>query len=188
MPQQIASSPPIIETSRLRLRHMRVPEDVGFVLRLLNDSEFLQHIGDKCVRTEPDARRYIEEGPRASYERLGFGLYTVVLEASGESIGICGLLKRESLTDVDIGYAFLPQFRGKGYAFEAAAAVMQYGFRTLDLPRIIALVYPENERSIRLVEKLGLRRHARVVLAGDTRESLLFGPVAAGADKLPLGT
>src|SRR4051812_28053941 len=171
-------SPPaaVIETARLRLRHMTVPDDVAFVLDLLNEPGFLQYIGDKGVRTDEDARRYIENGPRASYARFGFGLYTVVLKASGESTGICGLVKRESLNDVDVGFAFLPQFRGAGYAIEAAAAVVRHGLDVLRLPRIVALTDPANERSIRLLEKLGLRSRGPIVLDGDARETLLFGP------------
>jgi [ribosomal protein S5]-alanine N-acetyltransferase len=175
---RLPSPPAVIETPRLLLRHMTVRADTAFVLALLNDPLFLEYIGDKGVRTESDAGRYIDEGPRASYDRFGFGLCTVVLKASGEPMGICGLVKREFLDDLDIGYAFLPAFRGRGYAFEASAAVMRYGFDVLGLPRILALTHPDNDRSIRVLEKLGLRCTGRVVIAGERRETLLFGPPA----------
>jgi len=175
-PSDQSTSPAVvIDTARLRIRHMTVAEDTAFVLELLNDPGFLQYIGDKRVRTDEDARRYIENGPRASYARFGFGLYTVVLKASGESTGICGLVKRESMNDVDVGYAFLPRFRGAGYAIEAASAVVRHGLDVLHLPRIVALTDPANARSIRLLEKLGLSSRGPIVLTGETRETLLFG-------------
>ena len=139
-----------------------------------------EDIGDKGVRTDEDARRYIESGPRASYARLGFGLYTVVLKTSGESTGICGLVKRESLNDVDVGYAFLPQFRGAGYAIEAASAVVQHGLDVLRLPRIVALTDPAMSARIRRPEKLRPRCRGPIVLEGDARETLLFGPGSIG--------
>jgi RimJ/RimL family protein N-acetyltransferase len=179
VPDRRSRQPPapaaVIETARLRLRHMLVPDDIAFVVELLNEPGFLQYIGDKGVRTDEDARRYIENGPRASYARFGFGLYTVVLKTSGEPAGICGLVKRDSLNDVDVGYAFLPQFRRAGYAIEAAAAVVRHGLDVLRLPRIVALTDPANERSIRLLEKLGLCCRGPIVLTGEARETLLFG-------------
>ena len=169
----------VLETPRLVVRRMTAPDDVGFVLRLLNDPGFLEHIGDKGVRTEEDAERYIDEGPGTSYRRFGYGLYAVVCKASGDSLGICGLVKRESLDDVDIGYAFLPESRGQGYALEAATAVMHHARDTFGLRRVVALTNPRNERSIRLLEKLGLRLERTIVLAGETRVTLLFGPAEA---------
>jgi RimJ/RimL family protein N-acetyltransferase len=173
---EVRSDPVVLETPRLVVRRMTAPDDVGFVLRLLNDRGFLEHIGDKGVRTDEDAERYIAEGPRASYQRFGYGLYTVVSKASGTALGICGLVKRESLDDVDIGYAFLPESRGQGYALEAATAVMDYARDTVGLHRVVALTNPRNDRSIRLLEKLGLRLQRTIVLAGETRVTLLFGP------------
>ena len=178
----------VIETPHLLLRYMTVQEDAEFVLRLLNDPAFIQNIGDKGVRSIEDAGRYIDEGPRASYARFGFGLYTVVVKASGESIGICGLVKRDFLDDVDMGYALLPQFRGMGYAIEAASAAMRYGADTLRIPRIVAITHPENERSIRVLEKLGLQSKGVLVLKGETRPTLLFAPPAETEDRPPLAT
>jgi RimJ/RimL family protein N-acetyltransferase len=109
------------------------------------------------VRTEEDARRYIRAGPLDSYERLGFGLYLVALKATGEPIGICGLLKRDWLEDVDVGFAFLEPFRSQGFGFESAQAVLAYGRSALGLERILAIVSPDNEASICLLQKLGFR-------------------------------
>jgi RimJ/RimL family protein N-acetyltransferase len=118
--------------------------DAEFILALLNDPSFLRFIGDKGVRTVDDAREYISNGPLASYERFGFGLYLTERKDDGVPIGICGLLKREALKDVDVGFAFLPRFWSKGYAFESASAVMAYGRNVLGLS-IVAIISPDNE-------------------------------------------
>ncbi len=164
----------IIETERLVIRRLSI-DDAEFILDLLNQPSFLRYIGDKQVRNSADAIRYIETGPIASYERFGFGLYLVELKESGESIGICGLLKRDSLPDVDVGFAFLPSYWAHGYAFESAAAVMNYGREVLALRRIVAITSPDNESSIRLLEKIGLRFERMIKLASDQPEVRLFG-------------
>lgn len=146
----------LIETNRLRIRWLE-RDDAAFILALVNDPDWIRHIGDKNVRDLDDARRYIAEGPVAMYERHGFGLNAVVLKATGEPIGICGILKRESLEWPDLGFAFLPAHRGRGYAHEAAAAVMGHARSVLGLGRIAAVVSPGNDDSVRLLEKLGLR-------------------------------
>ena len=128
----------ILETERLTLRQMRV-EDAEFIFELVNEAAFIRNIGDKGVRTLEDARNYILNGPVASYAKFGFGLYLVTLRATGEAIGICGLLKRDSLEDVDVGFALLEKFRRKGFAYESAAAVMEYGRNELGLKRIVAI-------------------------------------------------
>jgi RimJ/RimL family protein N-acetyltransferase len=117
---------------------------------------------------------YIQNGPVASYERLGFGLYLVELREAEVPIGICGLLKRETLKDVDVGFAFLPAFWSKGYAFEAASAVMEYGRNVLGIGRIVAITSPENESSIRLLEKMGLKFERQMVLSEGAPEIKLF--------------
>lgn len=163
----------VIETGRLRLRRLLVG-DAEFVLRLLNEPSFIQHIGDKGVRTIDDARAYILNGPVASYEKLGFGLWLVEETASEAPAGICGLLKREVLADVDIGYAFLPEFWSRGYAFESASAVVSYAWNTLKLKRVVAVVNADNESSIRLLEKLGFHYERMVRLEAGTPEIKLF--------------
>ena len=146
----------VLETERLILRHFNL-DDAPFVLTLLNEPSFLQYIGDKKVRTLDDARQYITNGPRASYERHGFGLYRVELAGSNTPIGMCGLLKRDELPDPDIGFAFLPDYWNKGFAFEAATAVLTHAREQLKLHRVLAIVNPDNDASIKLLEKLGLR-------------------------------
>ncbi len=146
--------PAILETERLRLRELAAA-DAPFILALLNDPDWIRFIGDRGVRTAEQARGYIESGPMAMYARLGFGLWHVGLREGGEPLGICGLIKRDSLEDVDLGFAFLPQHRGRGYAFEAAVASRDYGVRELGLERIVAITSPENAASARLLERLG---------------------------------
>jgi RimJ/RimL family protein N-acetyltransferase len=153
---------PALASERLVLRALTFG-DAAFVVELLNDPGFLRFVGDRGVRTEEDARAYLERGPLASYARHGFGLYGVVTRDSGEACGLCGLLRRDWLDAPDVGFAFLPRFRGRGYALEAARAVLDDAARRLALPRVVAIVSPANERSLRLLAKLGFRheREAR---------------------------
>ncbi len=146
----------VVQTERLVLRRLTT-DDAPFILELLNDPAFLRYIGDKGVRTPADACRYIETGPMASYERHGFGLYRVELTDGGEPIGMCGLLKRDYLPDVDIGFALLPRYRSKGYTLEAASAVLAHARDTLGLRRVLAITSPDNVASIGLLEDLGFR-------------------------------
>ena len=146
----------LLETERLILRHFNT-DDAPFILALLNEASFLRYIGDKKVRTLDDARQYILNGPVASYERHGFGLYQVELKDTHTPIGMCGLLKREELPQPDIGFAFLPDFWNKGFAFEAAITVLTYAREPLQLDGLLAIVNPDNEPSIRLLEKLGFK-------------------------------
>lgn len=164
----------ILETERLTLCRLTA-DDAAFILKLLNDAKFLRYIGDRGVKTLDDARRYILSGPVESYERLGFGLYLTKLKDEGTPIGICGLLKRISLTDVDVGFAFLPEFRRKGYAYESASAVLDYGKTILGLDRIVAVTSSDNHRSIKVIKKLGLTYRKIIKLPDDKEVSKLFG-------------
>jgi RimJ/RimL family protein N-acetyltransferase len=149
--------------------------DAEIMLRILNEPSFLQNIGDKGVRTIADARAYILDGPIASYERLGFGMWLVEMKDSGVPIGICGLLKRDALEDVDIGYALLPEFWAKGYALEAVSAVLSYARDMLGLTRVVAITNVDNQSSIRLLEKLGFTYEKMVRLSAGAPEINLFG-------------
>lgn len=162
-----------LETDRLRLRRISV-DDAEFILRLLNEPSFIQNIGDRGVRTIEDARAYILKGPIASYEKFGFGLLLVAEKETGVPVGICGLLKRDVLEDVDIGYALLPEFWSRGYALESASAVMSYASEKLGSKRVLAVVNPNNQSSIRLLEKLGFQYDRRVRLSDDAPEIKLF--------------
>jgi RimJ/RimL family protein N-acetyltransferase len=163
----------ILETERLILRRVRA-EDSEFMLELLNDPGWLRFIGDKGVRTLDAARDYISQTLVALYERLGFGLYLTELKDEGVPVGICGLIKRDSLEDVDIGFAFLPKFRRQGYAYESALGVMAYGKRAFGLKRIVAITSLDNDGSARLLEKLGFHLEGTIKLSADGEEVKLF--------------
>ncbi|WP_234735963.1 GNAT family N-acetyltransferase [Tellurirhabdus bombi] len=162
----------IAETDRLTLSQISLQED-AFILELLNTPSWLQFIGDRGVKNLDDARNYLQNGPLASYERLGFGLYLVALKDTKTPIGLCGLIKRDSLEDVDLGFAFLPAYEGQGYGYEAASAVMNHARNTLNLQRIVAITLPDNQRSVRLLERLGLHFEKWVETNGESLK--LFG-------------
>lgn len=164
----------VIETERLSLREMS-GADAAFILELLNDPGFIRFIADRGVRTPEGAARYIEERFAESYRQNGFGLWLV--EAKNEKVpaGICGLLKRGApVPGVEVGYAFLPSFRSRGYASEAASAAKGYARDVLGLPRLYAVVNPDNAASIRVLEKLGMRFERAVRLAGEESDIKLF--------------
>lgn len=163
----------IIETERLLLREI-TEDDAEFILELLNEPGWIRNIGDRGVRTIDDARRYIADRFVAGYERFGFGLYLVELKESGASAGMCGLVRRDSLEDVDIGFAFLERFWSRGYAFESASAVMDYARNALGLKRIVAIVSPDNRGSIKVLEKIGLHFERMIRMPGDAEEIKLF--------------
>jgi RimJ/RimL family protein N-acetyltransferase len=169
----VKSYPKVLETKRLVLRRLRAG-DAAFILQLVNEPAWVRYIGDKGIRTLEEARDYIENGPVAMYQRFGFGLYLVELRESAEPIGICGLIKREALEEIDLGFALLSAFRGKGFAFEAAAAVMEYGWRTFAIPRLLAITSQDNHVSGRLLEKLGFRFERLIQLDADSPEVKLF--------------
>lgn len=167
----------ILDTARLTLREL-TEDDSAFILRLLNEPSFVRFIGDRGVRTIDDAHRYLLNGPIGSYARFGFGLYLVQLRAEETSIGICGLIKRENLDDVDIGFAFLPKFWSNGYAVESGAAVLTHGRDVIGLKRIVAIVSPDNERSMAVLEKLGLRFERFIAWPNDGSQLKLYATEA----------
>jgi ribosomal-protein-alanine N-acetyltransferase len=163
----------VIETERLTLREVS-EADAGFVLELLNDADFKRNIADRGVRTLEDARAYISERFAESYRRHGFGLWLVETKETGEAAGVCGLVKRDVLPGIDIGYAFLPAFRARGYAHESASAVLRYARDVLGLKRLYAIVNPDNAGSIRVLERLGMKFERMASLAAEEPEVKLF--------------
>jgi RimJ/RimL family protein N-acetyltransferase len=164
----------VIQTDRLLLRQLEL-NDAEFILELLNEPQFLRYIGDKGVRTLGDARSYILQGPRDSYEKHGFGLYAACL-LDGTPAGICGLVRRDGLEDVDVGFAFLSRHRARGYAVESASAVLAHAKRVLRLQRIVAIASPDNFASIAVLEKIGLKFERMIRLTEHSPELKLFGP------------
>lgn len=162
----------IADTARLLVRKP-VLDDAAFILRLLNEPSWLLYIGDRNVRTLREAQLYLQNGSIRSFERLGFGFGTVILKSSDEPIGICGLVKRDFLDHPDLGFAFLPEFTGKGYAFEAATGVIQFAVEKLKLPQLLAFTIRENTASIKLLHKLGFAFQREIL--HDQEELLLYG-------------
>ena len=163
----------VIETARLRLREM-ADDDAPFILEVLTDPDFVANVGDRGVHELAGARRYILEGPGASYVKYGFGLYLVERLAEQAPLGMCGLLRRDSHPDVEIGFAFVPRARGHGFALEAAQATLDFAQRTLGIPRIVALAKPDNHPSIRILEGIGMRFERMVRFTTDGKECGLF--------------
>ena len=162
----------VIRTERLVLRRLELT-DAGFILELLNEPSFHRFIGDKGVRNLGDAREYISKGPIDSYERNGFGLYAACLR-DGTPVGICGLVKRHGLADVDVGFAFLSRYGSKGYAVESSSAVLMHARQVLHLQRVVAITAAENRRSIAVLEKIGLKFERTIRLEADPEELKLF--------------
>lgn len=169
----------VVETERLILRKFTL-QDAPFVLNLVNTPTWLRFIGDRNVHSIEDAERYLLNGSLKSYREHGFGFYAVISKDNFECLGMCGLVKRDSLEDVDIGFAFLPNSAGKGYGFEAATATMNLAKNTLKLKRIIAIVDPENEISIGLIKKIGLTYEKMIQLSPDDIELMLWGKSLMG--------
>jgi RimJ/RimL family protein N-acetyltransferase len=157
----------ILQTERLRIRHFE-GADAAFIVELLNEPSWLQYIGDKGIHTVSDARRYLENGPLAMYARLGFGLYMVERKERGEPLGMCGLIKRDTLPDVDLGFAFLSRFCRNGFAYESACAVIAHAKRQLGIDRMVAITKPGNRASISLLLKLGFTlERSDLAMAGE---------------------
>jgi RimJ/RimL family protein N-acetyltransferase len=163
----------IIQTKRLNLSNLTTG-DAAFIYELLNLAGWLKYIGDRNIKTLDDAKNYVLNGPAKSYEANGFGLYLVKLKNENTSVGICGLIKRETLEDVDIGFAFLPQFFGKGYALEAATATLDFAKNKLKLKRVVAITVEYNHKSISLLEKTGMHFEKKIKLPNDEEELMLF--------------
>lgn len=163
----------ITETNRLSLRWVE-ESDAGFILTLLNEPGWLQYIGDKGVHTLEDANRYILNGPRAMYEQKGFGLFLAERKLDHTPIGLCGLIKRDGLEDVDIGFAFLSDYQSQGYAYEAACATVEFA-KEAGIKRLVAITSKDNDPSSKLLEKLGMTFEGYVTLPNDTEELKKYG-------------
>lgn len=163
----------IIETDRLTISTLATA-DTPFILALTNSPGWLEFIGDRGIRNIADAENYIVSGPMASYAKYGHGLYLASLKQGNIPIGICGLLQRDTLTDKDIGFAFLPEYTGRGYALEAASAVVKFSRQQMGIQRIAAITLPGNIRSIRLLTSLGFSFEKMVQLQADKEELMLF--------------
>lgn len=161
----------LLDTGRLRLRDV-TETDAPFLLELLNSPGFIENIGDRGVRTLDDARAYVRDRVIGSYQANGFGMWLV--EDKGRPVGLAGLVRREGLDVPDVGYAFIPDAWGRGYAQEAAAAVMRHARDALGLGRLAAITSPENYASMAVLRKVGFTFQGMITLPGATRESTYF--------------
>ena len=177
----VEALPPAPQTERLRLRRLTL-DDAAFIRELVNDPDWIRFIGDRHVHSDDDARAYLERGYLALYRQHGFGLWAVEPRESRTPLGICGLLKRDTLTDVDLGFAFLPAARGRGYASEAAAASLRQAHDVLGFARVVAICTPENTASRRTLEGIGMRLEKLFRMKDDAEELCLY---ASGADAQP---
>jgi RimJ/RimL family protein N-acetyltransferase/protein tyrosine phosphatase (PTP) superfamily phosphohydrolase (DUF442 family) len=166
------------ETERLRLRRLQ-ESDAPFILRLVNQPSWLRFIGDRGVHDLDDARRYIVGGPQRLYASYGFGLFMVELRDDDTPLGLCGLIKRDTLPDVDIGFALMPEYWGHGYAREAAAATLRYARDRHGLARVVAITSPDNTASGRVLETIGMRYEGNVRLEAASEEVRYYGTTAA---------
>ncbi|MBX7225014.1 MAG: GNAT family N-acetyltransferase [Chitinophagales bacterium] len=162
-----------LHTERLKIRKV-TKEDAPFFVTLLNTPHWLKYIGNRNVHTVEDAEKYLDNGILKSYDTLRYGFYMVETK-EGVRIGICGLVKRDFLDDVDIGFAFLPEFEGKGYGFESAMSVLNYTQKNLQMERLVAITTRDNYSSQHLLEKIGMKYEREIVFPGDDTPLMLFG-------------
>lgn len=163
----------VLQTERLTLRKLNL-NDTAFIIELVNSPGWLQYIGYRNIHTTEDANKHLEDGPLKSYEQNGFGLLLIQLKSTGAPIGMCGLLKREALPLPDLGYALLPAYEGKGYITEATSAYLAYVAQQLQIEKLMAITNVDNEKSIRVLEKLHFVFERYMNLSGDDHPVRLF--------------
>jgi len=164
----------VAETKRLRIKKF-TKSDAAFFLELANSPNWIKYIGDRNLKTVQDAEEYLKNGAIKSYNTFGFGFYKLELKSkTNKPIGTCGLVKREELDDVDVGFAMLPEYEGMGFGFESSIEILNIAKRQFNLKRIVAITLPTNKSSIRLLEKLGLSFEKKVKPFEDDVELLLF--------------
>ena len=161
----MSDNTPAAETQRLNLRRLR-KADADFLLELLNQRSWIEFIGDRGVRTPAEACHYLTERVDAQFERYGFGMWGVELREESRLIGLAGLVKRDVLPEPDLGFALLDRYAGRGFAFEAASAVLSLA-RALGLMRLLAITQPDNQRSIALLLRVGFELEASPLVTGD---------------------
>ena len=159
----------VLDTQRLSLRCLD-PADAPFILALLNDPGWIRYIGDRGVRTVEGAVAYLEARMISQYEKHGFGLWMVEGRERGDPMGICGLVRRDNLPGPDLGFAFMPAYRGQGYAYESALAVREHATKALGIARLLAITSPANASSARLLERLGFVAEREMPWAGDEKD------------------
>lgn len=170
---RVAMPGPVLTTERLELRWL-TPDDAAMMLAVWNDPAFLRYVGDRGIRTLDQARAAIEAGPLGLYGRYGYGPFRLRLRDRCVDVGICGLFRRDTLDEPDLGFAILPDYCGQGLGYESSVAVLDHVRHTLELPAVTAIVSPENEASIGLLEKLGLHYDRPIRMPGDDHDVSLY--------------
>ena len=168
-----AVNSPALDTARLELRWL-TRDDAPMMLAVWNDPAFIRYVGDRGVRTVDQARAALDAGVLKLYADYGYGPFRVRRREDGADLGICGLFRRDGLDEPDIGFAILPDYCGQGFAFEAAVAVLDHARDVLKLPCVTAIVSPQNERSIGLLEKLGLRFEGPIRMPNEDHDISLY--------------
>lgn len=163
----------VFETDRLLIRPVAL-EDASFILELFNSPKWLKYIGDRNVRSVSQSAKYIQDRMISQYERLGFSNFIVIRKSDLAKMGTCGLYDREGMEGIDIGFAFLPQFEGRGYAFEAAGKIMDLAFTQFGITELKAITTKYNFSSQKLLDKLGMQKSGTMTLPGDKEELLLY--------------
>jgi len=163
----------VAETNRLTISKFTIA-DAPFFLELVNTPHWIKYIGDRNIKTIREAEQRIINGHIKSYETHGFGFYKLNLKENNNPIGTCGLIKRDTLEHVDIGFAFLPEYESKGYGFESSKAILKIAKDEFKLETILAITLLTNQPSINLLEKLGLSFQKKVKPFDDNEELLLF--------------
>ena len=164
----------VAETERLLLSKFTL-DDAPFFLELVNTPNWIKYIGERNIKTVEQAEDAIKKGHLKSYATHGFGFYTLQLKSEqNNTIGTCGLIKRDTLDHADIGFAMLPKYEGKGFGFESSMAVLKLAKEQFELKKVLAITLPTNQNSIKLIEKIGLSYEKRVKPFEDDEELLLF--------------
>lgn len=172
----------VLQTERLMLRKLTL-HDTDFIVELVNSPGWLQYIGYRNIHTEEDAIKYLQDGPMKSYEQNGYGLLLIHLKTTKAPIGMCGLLKRDALELPDLGYALLPAYEGKGYITEATSAYLAYVEQQLQIGKLLAITNLDNEKSIRVLEKLNFVFERYLNMSGDDHPVRLFSRTASSLSK-----
>tara|TARA_R110002073_G_scaffold72537_1_gene177357 strand:+ start:351013 stop:351537 length:525 start_codon:yes stop_codon:yes gene_type:complete len=165
--------PYTFETERLLIRPTDTT-DAAFILMLMNTPKWLQYIGDRNVHSIVEAKDYIKNKMTSQLTRLGYSNYTVIRKSDAEKIGTCGLYDREGLEGIDLGFAFLPHFEKKGYAFESTVKLKEEAINTFNIKELNAITTQENKASQRLLEKLGFSFFELIKIPKDTAELMLY--------------
>jgi [ribosomal protein S5]-alanine N-acetyltransferase len=162
-----------IRTKRLTLSKFTI-NDAPFFCDLVNDPDWIKHIGDRNIKTNKDAEEYLKKNIIPSYKKDGFGFYVVRLTEENTPIGMCGLIKRDWMDYVEIGYAFLTQFRGKGYAIESSIATKKHAKTTLKISTLAAITDLDNEKSGNLLNRLGFKFSKLISYPGEDKKCKLY--------------